>query len=500
MATIITPLLVHQEVGRRWMLAHPRGIVADEMGMGKTAQALAAACDILNSAPAARILIICPKSVVSHWRAEYAQHVRTAGDLVPATSTKEANAASLVPPTVGRVFLATFEIWRLLHAKRHALTERQWRAVIVDEAHVMRSQATLTSKAVAAVHASCRWCLTGTPINNRLQDLVTLCKFLQVRPYSSPHWWQQNFAANGPEVQRWRREHLLRRELGALEGLPPLREQTFRVAMNPAEQLGYKALLANLLRSRSRTEDHTSAPNNSASKTLPNLLRLRLHCNHPCLVPGRLPPRVPVLRRTTARTLIAGALDTEAPMARGPGAEERQVMAQTGEAKADERSSKLAALHQFLDADENRGQKVVVFSQWTQTLDLVASTVLAPLRRQALFLTGRETPRRRRQVMAAFATSSAPDTVLLATMAAAGLGISLSTASRVVLLDKWWNSSTERQAVSRVHRLGQRAEEVVVTRFEVIRTIEQHITKVQHSKDVISRAAMMTNLITPITA
>ena len=152
-------------------------------------------------------------------------------------------------------------------------------------------------------------------------------------------------------------------------------------------------------------------------------------------------------------------------------------------------SSKIEALIQELISiwDEEEDIKVIIFSQWTSMLDLI-EVPLNDMRKKFVRLDGSMPQAHRDHSVKSFNDDPSVK-VFLISMKAGGLGLNLISASRVFLLDPWWNPATEQQAIDRVHRLGQR-KPVIVTRFIVTNSIEERIVELQDKKKRLVQGAL----------
>lgn len=205
------------------------GILAHEMGLGKTITCL---CAILLEGLGSTI-IVCPKSVITQWRDEA---VRILG--IPATSvvlyhgatrhaalgavSERGDAARRVP--AHRLVLTTFDMVRMdtrtTNGRACRLHAEHWDRVVLDEAHRICEQNSKTARAIHSLRARNRWCITGTPFKNGVTDLVALSKFLLVPPYCNSTWWRSN--SNNPhKIREWRHVFLNLQNKTVLS-LPPI--------------------------------------------------------------------------------------------------------------------------------------------------------------------------------------------------------------------------------------------------------------------------------------
>jgi SNF2 family DNA or RNA helicase len=206
-------LYPHQQEAIKWIKGteeqprlheqQPRGgILAHEMGLGKTITMLT-----YMSTHGGLNLVICPKSVLTNWLHEatskgfYAKdHIFVYYGLNRKSVTLEAHV---------QLVLTTFDIVRTESAfkKTSLLYNTTWMRIVLDEAHRIAERNSKTSKSISQLKGYNRWCLTGTPYKNGLSDIVALCKFLKIQPYSKATWWKHN-AHNECSLKQWRALHL----------------------------------------------------------------------------------------------------------------------------------------------------------------------------------------------------------------------------------------------------------------------------------------------------
>lgn len=302
------------------------GILADDMGMGKTMMMLAliahqkhcglsdqhGATDSASSSSSLRLrrdnsqrtLIVCPLSLLHQWKNEINERFRanTLGVYVYYGDDRESSAAmfgkSDVVLTTYGVLSKEFE----KPAGTGALISSPWRRVILDEAHSIKNRLTTYFKACASLRATHRWCLTGTPLQNSLDDLFSLLCFLQYEPWSRVSWWKRVIATpfeQGDEatalgrlkvilspVLLRRTKHTRDKHGKNIVQLPPKHMELVQLEFSEEERTFYQAVY-----DKSRAEFNgyvaSGTANTSYVAIFALLLRLRQACNHPFLALGR---------------------------------------------------------------------------------------------------------------------------------------------------------------------------------------------------------------------
>jgi len=420
----------YQETGVDWLAFLQRaelgGILADDMGLGKTLQTLAA----LRGST----LVVCPTSVLFNWAAEIAR-------FRPAlrVSTYHGPRRALDPRA--DVTLTTYGTVR---SDLAALSASPWDAIVLDEAQAIKNPDSQTARAVFSLPAKFRLALSGTPVENRLEELFSLSHFANPGLLGGLADFRARFAdpiADGDEhalaaLRDKIRPFLLRRKKADVaKDLPPRTDDLLYVELDDAERAAYDAVRA----ATRKDIVERIGEGMSIMEALEALLRLRQAACHRGLLPG-----------TTADTSSKG---------------ERLV-------------AELATL-------AASGNRALVFSQWTSFLDLIEPL----LAREGLAFTRLDGSTRDREgVVKAFQDPSGPP-VLLLSLKAGGTGLNLTAADHVFLLDPWWNPAVEEQAADRAHRIGQ-DKPVFVHRLVTKDSVEERILVLQEKKRALAEAAV----------
>jgi SNF2 family DNA or RNA helicase len=316
--------------------------------------------------------------------------------------------------------------------------------VVLDEAQAIKNPGAKQSRAVKALRAGSRVAMTGTPVENRLDELWSQMHFLNPGLLGGRRDFDERYAqpiATGvAEAARRLRERirpfLLRRIKSAVAPeLPPRTDSVLRCELSPEERATYDAV-------RAATADdivRRLATGGSVLEALDALLRLRQAACHSGLVPG---------------------------------------IEATG-------SSKVDLLLESLDSVLAEGHKALVFSQWTSLLDRIEPA----LERASIAYTRLDgSTRDRGEVVRKFQEPDGPP-VLLVSLKAGGTALNLTAADHVFLLDPWWNPAVEDQAADRAHRIGQ-TRPVFVYRLVAEDTVEERILELQDKKREIARVAL----------
>ncbi|HNQ72267.1 MAG TPA: DEAD/DEAH box helicase [Verrucomicrobiota bacterium] len=414
------------------------GILADDMGLGKTLQTLTWLAWLKEHHPKhpKPSLTICPASVLHNWRREAEKFVPDLRVLVLESGAARHNLRKQIPE---HDLIVTN--YALLRRDLEELNKFAFRAVILDEAQFIKNPGAQVTQSVKQLRSESRLALTGTPLENRLLDLWSIVDFVQPGYLGRQEQFLQTYEPKGGS-DAVSAQRIARRQLSAKLRPLLLRRLKKHVARDLPERIEErrdcplgdeqrKLYLAELRRSREQIMQAVAEQglNKSKMHVLAALTRLRQVCCHPALVGNGSP------------------------------------------------SGKTETLFELLDALMHEGQKVLVFSQFVQMLQLLEKECRTRHINTHL-LTGQT--KDRQQVVHAFQQDPAPGVFLLS-LRAAGTGLNLTTASYVVLYDPWWNPAVEAQAIDRSHRIGQ-THTVNAYRLIAPGTVEEKIWELQQSK------------------
>ncbi|SEA55558.1 DEAD/DEAH box helicase [Acidovorax soli] len=426
------------------------GILADDMGLGKTAQALA---HVLTEKEAGRLtrpaLVVLPTSLLFNWQAEAAR-------MAPGL-----RVLSLHGPDRGQRYLQIAQhdlvltTYPLLWRDVDALATQPFHLLILDEAQMVKNAGSRSARALRKLQAPHLLCLTGTPLENHLGELWAQFDFLMpgflgdVRSFNAR--WRKPIEENGETLraqllsQRVRPFILRRRKQDVATELPPRTETILRVQLQGQQRELYEAVRTTADQQVCRVLAQQSFEGAQIT-ILDALLKLRQVCCDPRLVKG-------------AKV--------------HPGTER----------------AKLELLADLLPALVDEGRRVLVFSQFTEMLTLVAE-LLDTLALPYLTLTGQTPPRQRGAVVRSFqAQDDASAPMLLASLKAGGVGLNLTAADTVIHLDPWWNPAVAEQATARAHRIGQN-QPVFVYQLVVQGSIEERMLELQASKAALAQGVL----------
>ena len=423
------------------------GILADDMGLGKTAQALA---HVLIEKHAGRldlpVLVVLPTSLIFNWQLE-AQRMAPGLRLLTLQGPQREALFAQVPRH--DLVLTTYPLlWRDLDA----LAAQRFHLVILDEAQMVKNAGSRSARALRRLHTRHSLCLTGTPMENHLGELWAQFDWLMpgflgdARQFAVR--WRKPIEDNGETLraallaQRVRPFILRRRKQDVASELPPRTEVIQRVQLQGQQRELYESVRVAADVQVRRVLQRQSFKGAQIT-ILDALLKLRQVCCDPHLVKGNTP--LPGMER-----------------------------------------AKLELLADLLPALVIEGRRVLVFSQFTELLELIAEQ-LQLLKLPFLSLTGKTPPPARASVVQRFQAQEVP--VLLISLKAGGLGLNLTAADTVIHMDPWWNPAVEEQATARAHRIGQ-DQPVFVYKLVVQGSIEERMLELQARKLALSSSVL----------
>lgn len=423
----------YQKRGVAWLAflrqAGLGGLLADDMGLGKTLQALCA----LDG----RTLVVAPTSVLPNWRDEIAR-------FRPGLRACLYHGPRRALDPEADVVITSYAILRL---DARALGEVHWGTVVLDEAQNVKNPDSQAARAAFALQADFRLTLTGTPVENRLEELWSQLHFTNPGLLAGRADFESRYArpiaagdaATAEHLRRRIRPFVLRRRKAEVAPeLPPRTDAVLHCALSDEERAVYDAVRAATV---PEVLEKLGAGRGDVMAALEALLRLRQAACHPGLLPGHA--------------------DWTGP------------------------SAKVELLREELETVVADGHKALVFSQWTSLLDRIEPA-----------LAGAEIPfsrldgatRDRAGVVSAFQAEDGPP-VLLVSLRAGGTGLNLTAADHVFLMDLWWNPAVEDQAADRAHRIGQ-DRPVLVYRMVAEATVEERILALQQRKRELADVAL----------
>ena len=448
-------------------------ILADEMGLGKTIQTIVFLYSLYKEGHCrGPFLVSAPLSTIINWEREFETWapdfyvVTYIGDKDSRAVIREhelsfeENAvrggakASRVKkdcPIKFHVLLTSYELNCIDAA---TLSSIEWQILVVDEAHRLKNNQSKFFRVLNSYKLNHKLLLTGTPLQNNLEELFHLLNFLSPSNFNDLQGFLNEFAdiAKEEQVQKLHDmlgPHLLRRlKVDVLKGMPTKSEFIIRVDLAPMQKKFYKFILT-------RNFEALNTKGGGQQVSLINIMMdLKKCCNHPYLFP------------------VAAQ---EAPIAHN-GAYENSALTKA--------SGKLTVMQKMLRQLNDAGHRVLIFSQMTKMLDLLEDFLEGEGYKYER-IDGGITGALRQEAIDRFNAPGATQFCFLLSTRAGGLGINLATADTVIIYDSDWNPHNDIQAFSRAHRIGQ-ANKVMIYRFVTRASVEERITQVAKKKMMLT--------------
>ncbi|WP_066070966.1 DEAD/DEAH box helicase [Neobacillus soli] len=428
--TLQAELRDYQNYGFQWLSTLKYyglgGILADDMGLGKTLQGIAVLlADKEKFAEHKPSLILAPASLIYNWKNELEKFAPSLRAEVLTGSPKERMdmLGCATPPDIWITSYPT------LRQDSEYYQQHEFRTLILDEAQAIKNYATKTAKAVRDIHADTRFALSGTPIENSIDELWSI--FQTIMPDFFPN--QKAFRQLPPEkVAKMIKPFLLRRvKKDVLKELPDKIETVHVSELTKQQKELYLAYLEKI---KTETTDSLQGEGfqKSRMKILAGLTRLRQLCCHPSLF----------------------------------------LENYQGD------SGKLQQLIELVVNARENGRRLLIFSQFTSMLRIISQS----LEKEGLpffYLDGQTASKERVQLVDRFNNGEAD--IFLISLKAGNTGLNLTGADTVILYDLWWNPAVEEQAAGRAHRMGQK-NVVQVIRLITKGTIEEKMYELQQTK------------------
>ena len=478
----------YQQHGINWLcfLASSglHGILADDMGLGKTLQSLSAVVHSIENEGVIQLkpsLIVCPKSLLYHWKNEMELYFPMLLQPILWSQYILQNNKEKKIQTKKNVIIASYSQLRSLRNQRY-IKETVWHYCILDEGHVVRNPNTETSKTVRSITAKHRLVLTGTPIQNHVQDLWTLFDFLMPGYLGNHETFRHVFqvpitkskkvavcasvlSEGALLLQKLHRKivpFVLRRTKSAvLTDLPPKVIQDLSCPLTSIQQNLYDAM-----------QDEAFVKSGEWN-ALQRIMSLRKLCVHPRLV-------LPV--HSVGNSVCIG----------------RRCISLPPTIRDWKHSSKLVGLYDLLvnngllrngEEEKVTDHRYLIFAQLRDTLMLVEEMFTAALPSVVWKkIDGRIPSSERMDIVSTFNKDPSID-VLLSTTKVGGLGLNLTGADVVIFIEHAWNPFEDLQAMDRAHRIGQK-KSVLVFRLVVPSGLDQNIMDTQISKRGVADAVV----------
>ncbi|EDV21179.1 uncharacterized protein TRIADDRAFT_30634 [Trichoplax adhaerens] len=440
------------------------------MGLGKTIQSLSFLNHLLNYNIRGPFLVIAPLSTIANWQREIEAWTDMNVVVYHGSSAsrqlirdyelyyRDSNGVPNLNAIKFQIIITTYEI---ILSDNPDLRAIPWKVVVIDEAHRLKNRHCKLLEGLKLLHMDHRILLTGTPLQNNVEELFSLLNFLEPARFASDVMFLSEFGnlkteAQVDKLQTILKPMMLRRLKEDVEkNLAPKEETIIEVELTPIQKKFYRAILERNFNFLSKGANTSNLPN-----LMNTMMELRKCCNHPFLINGA---EEKIVGEFTANNQVNGINAAIHAMIQASG--------------------KLVLIDKLLPKLKDGGHKVLIFSQMVRCLDILED-YLVYRRYQYERIDGRVRGNLRQAAIDRFCKPESDRFVFLLCTRAGGLGINLTAADTVVIFDSDWNPQNDLQAQARCHRIGQ-SKAVKVYRL---------ITQNSYEREMFDRASLKLGL------
>ncbi|WP_375511874.1 DEAD/DEAH box helicase [uncultured Nostoc sp.] len=437
----------YQERGAAWLSFLERwglgACLADDMGLGKTVQFIAFLLHLKEQdALENPTLLVCPTSVLGNWEREVNKFAPSLKILQYHGDKRPKGKAFLEAVKKHDLIVTSYS---LMHRDIKSLQSVSWQIIVLDEAQNVKNPEAKQSKAVRQLEATFRIALTGTPVENRLQELWSILDFLNPGYLGNKQFFQRRFAmpiekygdtASLTQLRSLVQPFILRRlksDRDIIQDLPDKQEMAVFCGLT-----GEQAALYQQVVEQSLVEIESAEGLQRRGMILALLIKLKQICNHP------------------AQYLKQATLEQH-------------------------NSAKLLRLEEMLEEVLDEGDRALIFTQFAEWGKLLKPYLEKKLGREIFFLYGSTSKKQREEMIDRFQHDPQGPPIMILSLKAGGVGLNLTRANHVFHFDRWWNPAVENQATDRVFRIGQ-TRNVQVHKFVCTGTLEEKIHDMIESK------------------
>ncbi|TAF33062.1 MAG: DEAD/DEAH box helicase, partial [Oscillatoriales cyanobacterium] len=446
----------YQALGVGWLAFLERwglgACLADDMGMGKSVELIAFLLHLQeNNALESPTLLVCPTSVLGNWEREVKKFGPTLKVLVH-HGDKRAKGKAFATAIKGKDLIITS--YSLVFRDAKEIQNTKWQGLVLDEAQNIKNSESQQSKIVRQIEASFKIALTGTPVENRLQELWSILEFLNPGYLGPRNFFQRRFAipiekyGDRESLQTLRslvRPFILRRlktDKSIIQDLPEKQEMTVFCGLATEQATLYQQIVE-----KSISELESAEGIQRRGMILALLVKLKQLCNHPALLTAKENPKSLAIKS--------------------------------------QESGKLQRLLEMLEEVVAEGDRSLIFTQFAEWGKLLKPHLEKHLGREVLFLYGGIKQQQREEMIARFQHDPQGPPIMILSLKAGGTGLNLTRATHVFHYDRWWNPAVENQATDRVFRIGQ-TRNVQVHKFVCTGTLEEKIHDMIESKKALA--------------
>ncbi|XP_006005388.1 chromodomain-helicase-DNA-binding protein 8 isoform X2 [Latimeria chalumnae] len=464
----------YQLEGVNWLLFNwynrQNCILADEMGLGKTIQSITFLQEVYSVGVRGPFLVIAPLSTITNWEREFCtwtdmNTIVYHGSLASRQMIQQYemyckdSRGRLIPGAYK--FDALITTFEMVLSDCPELREIEWRCVIIDEAHRLKNRNCKLLDSLKHLDLEHKVLLTGTPLQNTVEELFSLLHFLDPSQFPSESEFLKDFGDLKTEEQVQKLQSILkpmmlrRLKEDVEKNLAPKQETIIEVELTNVQKKYYRAILEKNFTFLSKGAGQANMPN-----LLNTMMELRKCCNHPYLING------------AEEKILAESRERYDPMA--PDFHLQAMVRSAG---------KLVLIDKLLPKLKAGGHKVLIFSQMVRCLDILEDYLIQK-RYQFERIDGRVRGNLRQAAIDRFSKPDSDRFVFLLCTRAGGLGINLTAADTCIIFDSDWNPQNDLQAQARCHRIGQ-SKAVKVYRL---------ITRNSYEREMFDRASLKLGL------
>ncbi|MBW4616433.1 MAG: helicase [Desmonostoc vinosum HA7617-LM4] len=387
-------------------------------------------------------LLVCPTSVLGNWEREVKKFAPTLKAMQYHGDKRPKGKAFVETVNKHDLIITSYS---LIHRDIKLLQSVSWQIIVLDEAQNVKNPDAKQSQAIRQLEAAFRIALTGTPVENRLQELWSILDFLNPGYLGNKQFFQRRFAmpiekygdtASLGQLRSLVQPFILRRlktDREIIQDLPEKQEMTVFCGLTAEQATLYQQVVETSL-----AEIESAEGLQRRGMILALLIKLKQICNHP------------------AQYLKQGTL-------------------------IQHNSGKLQRLEEMLDVALAEGDRALIFTQFAEWGKLLKPHLEKQLNREILFLYGSTSKKQREEMIDRFQHDPQGPPIMILSLKAGGVGLNLTRANHVFHFDRWWNPAVENQATDRVFRIGQ-TRNVQVHKFVCTGTLEEKIHDMIESK------------------